>query len=104
MKFFVIADKNTVLGFSITGIKGIVANNKEDTIAAIKKAINQKETGIILITERLAKEIKKDINNLLCYKKNKCHLILQIPDVSEAFQGKSHFVEEFVHSALGMKV
>ncbi len=102
MKFYIIGDKDTVTGFSLAGVEGVEANSKTEALKALKQALNYKHIGIILITERLAKEIRKTIDNLLCHKK-KCHLILQIPDVKGALQGRKS-VEEFVLSALGIKV
>jgi V/A-type H+-transporting ATPase subunit F len=102
MKFLVIGDKDTVTGFSLTGIEGLVVNSKTETVKALQKVIHRQDIGVILITERLAREIQKTIDSLLSYRK-KCHLILQIPDVHRSMPVK-HTVEEFVLSALGIKV
>ncbi len=102
MKFFVIGDRDTVAGFSLIGVEGITVNTKTDTIKALQNAIHRQDIGIILITERLAREIHNNIENLLSYRK-KCHLILQIPDAHRSLPIK-HTVEEFVLSALGIKV
>ena len=102
MKFFVIGDKDTVAGFSLIGIEAIVVHSKTEAVKALEQAILRQDIGIILITEILAKEIKNSIDNLLSLRK-KCHLILQIPDVHGSLPMK-HTVEEFVLSALGMKL
>ncbi|MGA1844087.1 MAG: V-type ATP synthase subunit F [bacterium] len=102
MKFLIIGDKDTVTGFSLAGIEGIVANSKREAMRELQQAVNRKGVGIILITEGLARQMQDVINDLLfCTKK--CHLILQIPDVQGQPMGP-RMVEEFVLSAIGVKI
>ena len=63
--------------------------------------MNSKDIGIILISERLAKEIQSTINEVMTQRE--CILVLQIPDANGALQGRQS-IEEFVLSALGVKV
>lgn len=102
MKFLVIGDKDTIAGFSLIGIEGITVNTKTETIKALQYAIHRQDIGIILITERVAREIHNNIDNILSHRK-KCNLILQIPDAHRSKPIK-HTVEEFVLSALGIKI
>jgi len=102
MKFLLIADKQTAAGFSLAGIEAMVARSKSEALKALQLAIHRNDIGIILITERLAKEIQSNIDHLLCYRK-KCHLIMEIPDMDGSLKDR-HSVEEFVMSALGIKV
>ena len=101
MKFFIIGDKDTVTGFSLAGIEGVVSSCRAETLKALKDALNCRDIGITLITERLAKEIRSTIDELLSRKK--CTLILQIPDMRGPLQERRS-VEEYVISALGVKV
>jgi len=102
MRFLIIGDKDTVTGFSLIGIEGIVVNSKAEAVKALQQNISRPGIGIILITEKLGKEIQNTIDFLLSNRK-KCHMILQIPDTYGPLNGK-HTVEEFVLSALGIKV
>ncbi|MGA1842104.1 MAG: V-type ATP synthase subunit F [bacterium] len=102
MKFLVIGDRDTIAGFSLIGIEGIVVNTKSEALKALKYAIHNKDIAIILITERVAGEIRNNIDNLISHRK-KCNLILQIPDAHRSKPMK-HTVEEFIFSALGIKV
>ena len=74
MRYYVIGDKETVLGFSLIGIEGVMVDTKMQIMNALKQAINRQDIGIILITERAAEQIRDTIDNLLCHKK-RCHLI-----------------------------
>ncbi|MBN2372674.1 V-type ATP synthase subunit F [bacterium] len=102
MRYYIIGDKETVLGFSLIGIEGAEVETKPQIMKAIKKAIDRQDVGIILITERAAEQASDIIENLLCDKK-RCHLILSIPDTKGPLKGRRS-LEEFIHSALGIKV
>jgi V/A-type H+-transporting ATPase subunit F len=101
MKFYIIGDKDTVVGFNLVGIEGTVANSRSDTLQLLKQVLKRKDIGIILITEKLAKPIQLTLDELLSQKK--CTLILQIPDMNGPLKGMRS-VEEFVLSALGVNV
>ncbi|MGA1842373.1 MAG: V-type ATP synthase subunit F [bacterium] len=101
MRFYIIGDKDTVTGFSLVGIEGTKADSGVEALRALKEAINSKDIGIILITERLAKEIQSTIDALMTQRE--CVLVLQIPDAGGALQGRQS-IEEFVLTALGVKV
>jgi V/A-type H+-transporting ATPase subunit F len=101
MKFYVIGDKDTIIGFSLAGIKGIEATTEIEARRGLEYAINSKETGIILITERLAHTIQPMIDELL-FKKESL-VILPIPD-SKGNLPTGRSIEEFVLSAVGVKL
>lgn len=90
-----------VTGFSLVGIEGTKADSGKEALSALKEAISCKDIGIILISERLAKEIQSTIDELMT--RRECILILQIPDSNGALQGRQS-IEEFVLTALGVKV
>ncbi|MGA1869494.1 MAG: V-type ATP synthase subunit F [bacterium] len=102
MKFLVIGDKDTVVGFGLVGVRGLVADSETEAMKALKQAIKEQEVGIILITERLAKRIQTTINKLLINRREN-HIILQIPDTNGSLSDRPS-VEEFVLSALGVNV
>ena len=101
MKFYVIGDKDTIIGFSLAGVKGIEATTDRADRRGLDQALNNKETGIILITERLAHTIQPMIDELL-FKKGS-PVILTIPD-GKGNLPKGRSIEEFVLSAVGVKL
>lgn len=101
MKFYIIGDKDTVTGFLLVGIEGAVALSQAETLRSLRQALKRNDIGIILITERLGREIQPILDELLSQKK--CKLMLQIPDLKGPLEGRRS-VEEFVLSALGVKV
>jgi vacuolar-type H+-ATPase subunit F/Vma7 len=65
MKIFVLADPDTYLAFSLAGIRGRAVQSPSEVPAALE-ALVEKETGLVLMTERLAEANRA--------------LILEIPD------------------------
>ena len=62
MKVAVIADKDTALGFALTGIKDIFAvENRDDAKSALSEVMESSEIGIVIITERYAHSLREEI-------------------------------------------
>ena len=45
MKFYVLGDEETVLGFSLAGIEGESVSTKEETREALNKALQMKQNS-----------------------------------------------------------
>lgn len=101
MKFFLIGDKETVLGFSLAGIEGAIAESESEILAVLREAKKNTDIGIFLITERLGAKIRPVLDALLLKKGGP--LVLEIPDCQGLLAGKRS-VEDIVLSALGIKV
>ena len=57
MKLFLLSDNvDTLTGFRLAGVKGRIAHTKEEGIQGLHSALSDKEIGILLITEKLAKK------------------------------------------------
>lgn len=102
MKFFLVGDKETVLGFSLAGVEGVAAESDSEVLAALQQAARRSDIGIFLITERLAERVRPFLDKMLLRKK-KCTLILEIPDRLGPLPERRS-VEDFALSALGIKV
>lgn len=59
MKYFIIGDEDAVLGFSMAGVDGIIAENPQEVEAAFHQAVSDKENGIIIITQGRANMIRE---------------------------------------------
>ena len=55
MKYSIIGDEDTVLGFGMVGVSGKVAVNTDEALHAFQTIIEDKETCIIIITENVAR-------------------------------------------------
>ena len=65
MKYFVIGDEDTVLGFSLVGVFGMQATTSEQAMQAWNKALEDPEVGIIVITDGVAALIRGLVDRYL---------------------------------------
>lgn len=101
MKYFVIGDEDTVLGFGMVGVRGQQAANAEETEQALSTAMENADIGIILINERLAELIRPLVDRFVFTRQ--FPLILEIPDRIGRVEGKPS-LKELVNEAIGIKL
>ncbi|MCX6357155.1 MAG: V-type ATP synthase subunit F [Candidatus Aureabacteria bacterium] len=100
MSYFIIGDEETVTGFRLAGIEGRVARSPYETREALKVAASTEGVDIIVVTERLALEIKADLRG---YYPLNFPLIIQIPDRKGPVEQRKS-VHEIVKSAVGISI
>ena len=62
MKVSVIADRDTVNGFALAGIKDLYAvDNREEAKKALAEVMENPDMGVVIITERYALYLTEDI-------------------------------------------
>ncbi|MGL1893235.1 MAG: V-type ATP synthase subunit F [Spirochaetaceae bacterium] len=101
MKYFVIGDDDTVLGFSLVGVEGITAKTSAEVKDAFNRALSNSNYGIIIITDRCAELIREEVNNFLFTQT--FPLILEIQDKNGPITGKPS-LKEIVDQAIGIKL
>jgi V/A-type H+-transporting ATPase subunit F len=100
MKTVVIADEDTVIGFSLAGVQGVIVTTAEETRKAFDRVTQTKDAGILLITERVAQMIREKVDNWIIGGGQP--LIVEIPDSQGSLEGR-RTPHEFVKSAIGVK-
>jgi V/A-type H+-transporting ATPase subunit F len=101
MKFYVIGDEETVLGFRLVGVGGRVVWGSDEALAALKEAVKDREIGVVLITEKIAATIRDAVEARL-YGLG-FPLVLEIPDSSGPDPGRLD-IEEVVRKAIGVSI
>ncbi|MBN1884171.1 MAG: V-type ATP synthase subunit F [Candidatus Krumholzibacteriota bacterium] len=102
MKFFVIADENTVTGFNLVGLEGEVVETADEAREAMAKAFApDSEIGIVITTERIASEIRSEMEEYV-YSRS-FPLVIEIPDRTGPIEGRVS-IREMVRSAVGVNV
>ena len=101
MKYSVIGDEDTVLGFGIVGVSGTVAANAEEAQRAFDAILEDKETSIIIITEPVADMIRPVVNKYLFTES--FPLIVEIPDRHGRDTSRPG-IKEQVNTAIGIKL
>ena len=79
MHILTIADPETCLAFALAGIAVSPAHTTNDAADALKKARQQDDVGLVLITERLARAIRDEVD-MTVYEMRK-PLVLEIPNI-----------------------
>lgn len=101
MKYFVIGDEDTILGFSLVGVKGDIVDTPEEARTSLNNAFQSGDIGIVIITERVADMIRQDVEH---YFYNTVYpLIVEIPDRLGPKEGRGT-IRDIIRSAVGVNV
>ncbi len=101
MKYYIIGDEDAVLGFGMVGVKGRTVSNPSEAENAFRSALEDKETGIVIITERVAELIRPLIDKFLF--SASLPLVVEIPDRVGPVSGRPN-IREMVNTAIGIKL
>ena len=65
MRMFLISDNvDTLTGMRLAGIEGVVVHEKQEIKQAFRRSSFSKDIGIILMTEKLGKEIPEIVDDI----------------------------------------
>ena len=101
MKYSIIGDEDAVLGFGMVGVSGKVAVNADEARRAFQAMLEDKEAGIIIITEPVADMIRSIVDKYLFTES--FPLIVEIPDRGGSMEGRPG-IREMVNAAIGLKL
>ena len=102
MRMFLISDNvDTLTGMRLAGIDGVVVHEKQEIKQALDEVLSQKDIGIILMTEKLGKEIPEIVDDI---KLNRTFpLLLEIPDRHGSGR-QPNFITNYINEAIGIKI
>jgi V/A-type H+-transporting ATPase subunit F len=98
VKLFVLGDEEAVLGFSLAGVSGQVAQTPAQVKEGLKKALSDREIGILLITANAAQLAREEVDRLKITSNSP--LILEIPSSRGTIEGPS--IRDLVRKAIGV--
>lgn len=101
MNYSIIGDEDTVLGFGMVGVTGKVAVDADEAKRAFQMILENKEIGIVIITERVADMIRPIVDKYLFTES--FPLIVEIPDRRGKKPGRPG-IREMVNAAIGLKL
>ena len=99
MKYFVIADEDTALGFSLVGLSGASVHDEGEARAAWDKAIEDSQNAVIIITESVASMIRETVDRYLF--SESFPLVVEIPDPGTT---SSRDLRSLVNEAIGVSI
>lgn len=102
MRFYLISDNvDTQMGMRLAGIEGVVVHTPEEVRRELTAAMEDKETAVILMTEKLVKLCEELVYD---YKLNRRQpLIVEIPD-RHATSNITENISRYIESAIGLKL
>ena len=97
-----ISDKiDTQTGMRLAGVEGVVVHEHDETVEALHRAIADGDIAIILITEKLAKLVSREMDALkLTYERP---LMVEIPDRHGTGRTPDS-ITKYVREAIGLKI
>lgn len=102
MKLYLISDNiDTLVGMRLAGIEGCVVHEQAELKEALSKAVNDKEIGVLLLTEKFGRDFPDLINKVKL--ETKQPLIIEVPD-RHGTGRKPDFITSYVNEAIGLKV
>lgn len=102
MRFYLISDNiDTYVGMRLAGIEGVVVHEKNEVRDALAGAMENKDIGIILITEKLVALTPDLVYDLKLNRKRP--LIVEIPDRHGSGRAKDS-ITRYVREAIGVKI
>lgn len=101
MKFFCIADEDTVRGFRLAGVDAMVVKTPDEAMKAIDEAISQTDYGVVILNERIASWIRPQIDRIRMEINRP--LIVEIPGPEGPVEARKS-LREFVQEAVGISV
>jgi V/A-type H+-transporting ATPase subunit F len=101
VRYFIIGDEDTVLGFGMVGVEGKIVENRESAESAFNHALQDHSIGVVIMTERAAEYIREKVNSYLF--SEQFPLIVEIPDRKGRVKGRPG-LREMVNEAIGIKL
>lgn len=101
MKFFCIADEDTVRGFRLAGIEGQVVSTVEEAAAALDEAIVQPSLGVVILTQHTAASLRERVDGYRLQRDQP--LFVEIPGPRGPLPNRKSLLD-LVHSAVGISL
>lgn len=102
MRFFVISDNtDTLTGLRLAGIEGMRVSSPAEVKAAVAQVIANPDIGVLLITEKLARQTPDLMFDLKLKSKNT--LVVEIPDRHGTGRSPDS-ITRYIREAIGIRV
>ena len=102
MKMYLIIDnKDTYTGMRLAGVEGVVVHRRQELKDALDAVFQDKEIGIVLLTEKFGREFPDLIDDVKLNRR--LPLLIEIPD-RHGTGRKENFITDYVSEAFGLKL
>lgn len=102
MKMYLISDNiDTLTGLRLAGVDGVVVHEREELRRELETAMDDKNVGIILLTEKFGREFPDLLDEIKL--ERAFPLLIEIPD-RHGTGRKKDFITSYVNEAIGLKL
>ena len=101
MKFYCIADADTVRGFRLAGVAGEAVDSPAEARDALARAARRADLGIVIMTDRVAGDIRDEVEALRLERPRP--LVVEVPGPDGPMPGR-RTLREFVQEAVGIRI
>ena len=101
MKFYCLADEDTVRGFALAGVEGRAVSRAEDAAAALEDLCARHDVGIIVMTDVVAAGIRSQIDSVRA--ERVVPLVVEIPGPRGPMPGRKS-LRQSVQEAIGIRL
>ena len=99
---YLISDNvDTLTGMRLAGVDGVVVHEREELRKELETAMDDKNVGIILLTEKFGREFPDLLNEIKL--ERTFPLLIEIPDRHGTGRNKD-FITSYVNEAIGLKL
>lgn len=101
----VIGDRETVMGFRLTGVRRYYeVSSEEEARRALEDISNSPDIGIVIITERIAEKVRDDLERIRGRGKRLIPIVIEIPDRFGPMPERRDVVRELIRRAIGVEL
>ncbi len=110
MEYFVIGERELILGFKLVGVSGSVAVNRDEALAAFNRVTGKggsqavpvaEKPKVLILTETVSAMIEDEV---IAWQKNAQYpLIVEIPGIHGHIEGKKSLTDA-IREAVGISV
>ena len=106
MEIALIGDRHTAYGLKLAGVKQtlLIDELKTRDVRESLRSLFDGNTGIILITEKAAAEIRSALDEVSRFRKGIVPIILEIPDSSGPLVGRADPIRSLIKRTVGFEI
>ena len=105
MEIALIGDRHTVYGFRLAGIRRtlLMEDIRQEDVRGILKGLFDEGIGIILVTEKVAEEIRNILEEVSRFRKGIMPIVVEIPDSGGPMVKKIDAMRKLIKRTVGFE-
>ena len=101
MRFLCIGDQDTVTGFRLAGVEGVVVDGPAEARAEFQKALRLSDVGVIIVPDPIASELQEEINEARFTRARPA--VVEIPGPEGLSPGRPKLID-LIREAIGVRL